>query len=247
MLLLLLILAATAGAIISAVAGLGGGALLIGVMFALGMSPVIAVPLHAAVQMVSNGSRALAYRGDVDVSAAGWFLLTCLPLPFLVAPLVARADVNVIRLVLAVIILASLIPKSALRFGAQWSRRRRMLTAGLINGSLGIVVGATGVAIGPMFIDKEWTKEQTVGTLALCQTLGHLLKILAFASIGYAVTERWDLLLPLALAVAGGTFVGRWLMRRVSRRLFDRLFQGVLVVLALRLAYEGVAGLLASA
>ena len=238
-------LAAGLGAIISAVAGLGGGALLIGVMFALGLTPVVAVPLHAAVQMAANGSRVMAYWQDVDWRAAGWFLLTCLPLPFLVAPLVARANVHAIELGLALMILSSLIPASRVHLAEHWSRRRRMLAAGVINGSLGVVVGATGVAIGPLFIDKAWTKEQTVGTLALCQTLGHGLKILAFASAGFVITERLDLLLPLLLAVALGTALGRWLMHRVSRQRFDGLFRAVLVLLAMRLAWDGARGLLA--
>lgn len=245
MLPLILSAAAFAGSVISAVAGLGGGALLIGVMFAVGLTPVVAIPLHAAVQMVANGSRVWAYRQDVDFRAAGWFLLSCTPLPFLVAPLVARADVDLIRLLLAAVILASLLPVSRLRLGRAWSRRRRMLAAGVVNGSLGMLVGATGVAIGPFFLRREWSKETTVGTLALCQTLGHALKLLAFAGAGYAITGELDLLALLALAVALGTGLGRALMRHVSRPLFEMLFKGALLVLALRLAFSGARGLLA--
>ncbi len=233
------------GAALSGVAGIGGGTLLIAVMFAVGLSPVVAVPLHAAVQMVSNASRAMAYRRDIDWRSAGWFLLACAPLPFLTAPLIARADANVIRLVLAGAIVLSLMPQATALLDQHWSLRRKMLVAGALNGAIGMIIGATGLVIGPFFIDRQWSKETTVGTLALCQSLGHLLKVLAFGAFGYGLLQHWELAWPLMLAVAAGTAIGRALMYYVSRRQFLLLFRVVLVLLALRLAASGILGLMA--
>src|SRR6185503_4606451 len=95
---------------LSGVAGLGGGTILIGVLYALGLAPTVAVPLHAAVQFVSNLSRTVAYVKHVEWRAAGWFLLFAAPTPFLVAPFVATINVNVILLLLAGLILVSLVP-----------------------------------------------------------------------------------------------------------------------------------------
>src|SRR6185503_16270658 len=95
---------------LSGVAGLGGGTILIGVLYALGLEPTVAVPLFAAVQFVSNLSRTVAYFRHVEWRAAGWFLLTAAPMPFLVAPFVASANVNVVLLLLAGLILVSLVP-----------------------------------------------------------------------------------------------------------------------------------------
>ncbi len=240
----ILSLAAFAGATLSAVAGLGGGTLLIGVMFAVGLAPVVAVPLHAAVQAVSNASRAVAYRGDINWPSAAWFTLTCLPLPFLTAPLIARADADTIRLILAVAIVLSLIPGVSAALHTHWPLRRKMLVAGALNGAVGMVIGATGLIIGPFFLDREWSKETTVGTLALCQTVGHLLKIAAFGVLGFGLLEQWTLALPLMLAVALGTLFGRRLMRLVSRSQFALLFKAVLLLLAVRLAVSGGLGLL---
>src|SRR5512134_3362905 len=88
-------------AALSGVAGIGGGTILIGVFYALGLAPTAAVPLHAAVQFVSNLSRTVAYLRHVEWRAAGWFLLTAAPTPFLVAPLAAQANVSFILLLLA--------------------------------------------------------------------------------------------------------------------------------------------------
>ena len=82
-----------------------------------------------------------------------------------------------------------------------------------------------------------------VGTLALCQTLGHLLKMLAYASVGFGVLERPELLWPLVISVIVGTFAGRWLHERVSDSGFRRVFKFILLTLSLKLAYDGLQGL----
>ena len=239
---IVLAVAAFAGACLSAVAGLGGGTLLIGVMFAVGLVPAVAIPLHAAVQMVSNGSRALAYWTDIDWRSFAWFSLACLPLPFLTAHWVSTADPDLIRLILAFAILLSLLPLPK-RLRRRWSVRTKMLLAGALNGAVGMVIGATGLVIGPFFLDERWRRETTVGTLAACQCFGHGIKIVAFGVIGISLAQQWDLLLALMLAVALGTVLGRQLMRRLSHEQFVRLFRLVLALLALRLAWVGAQGL----
>lgn len=240
----ILSLAAFLGATLSAVAGLGGGTLLIGVMFALGLAPVVAVPLHAAVQAVSNAVRGVAYRHDVHWPSVAWFSLSCLPLPFVTAPLIARADADAIRLILAVAIVLSLLPGVSSALHTHWPSRRKMLVAGALNGAVGMVIGATGLIIGPFFLDRRWSQQTTVGTLAVCQAIGHVLKIAAFGVLGFGLLAQWEMALPLMVGVALGTLLGRRIMRLVSRRQFTLLFKAVLVLLALRLGVTGSLGLL---
>lgn len=229
-------------AALSGVAGLGGGTILIGVLYAMGLAPVVAVPLFAAVQFISNLTRTVAYLKDVEWRAAGWFLLTAAPTPFLVAPFVAGTNVNVILLLLAGLILVSLIPS---KDGVEPIRPvPAFLLAGFLNGSIGMFVGATGLFVGRLFLRPEWKKETVIGTLALTQTLGHLMRVIGYASVGFAVTQRTDLLLPLALAVIAGTFAGKALNRHLDEAVFKKLFKAILVVLSLKLIYDGASGLL---
>ncbi|HUR40938.1 MAG TPA: TSUP family transporter [Verrucomicrobiae bacterium] len=230
-------------AALSGVAGIGGGTILIGVLYAMGLAPVVAVPLHAAVQFVSNLSRTVAYRRHVEWRAAGWFLLTAAPTPFLVAPFVASANVNLILLLLAGLIITSLAP--AKDDAAPLKPVSSFLLAGLLNGTIGMFVSATGLFIGRLFLRPEWPKETVIATLAMTQTLGHGLRVVGYASVGFAVTERLDLLLPLALAVVAGTFAGKGLNRRLDEATFRKLFKLILLALSLKLIYDGVNGLLA--
>lgn len=225
---------------LSGVAGLGGGTILIGLFYVLGMAPVEAVPLFAAVQFVSNSARTAAYLRDVEWRAAGWFLLAAVPSTFLVAPLVAGVDVDVVRLVLAGLILASLAPSRAQ--GDVLPARPAFVLAGVLNGSIGMFVGATGLFVGRLFLRPEWPRQRVIGTLALTQSLGHLLRVVAFGVVGFAVFTQWQLLAVLCLAVILGTMAGKWLNTRLPEAAFARLFRAILVVLSLKLAWDGMRG-----
>jgi uncharacterized membrane protein YfcA len=64
---------------ISAVVGMGGGITLLALML-LWLDPLVAIPVHGAVQLVSNASRAVAQRRHVDVSVLTAFGLPLLPM-----------------------------------------------------------------------------------------------------------------------------------------------------------------------
>lgn len=232
-------------AALSGVAGLGGGTILIGVLYAIGLTPTVAVPLFAAVQFVSNASRTVAFLRHVEWRAAFWFCLSGVPAPFLIAPFVESANVGAVLLLLAALILVSLIPS---KDGAEpIPAQAAFFLAGLLNGSVGMFVGATGLFVGRLFLRPEWRKETVIGTLALCQSLGHLLKVAAFGTAGFTVVGQLDLLLPLVLAVIAGTAAGRVLHRYLSEEKFRALFKALLVVLSLKLIWDGAQGLLGAA
>lgn len=237
----LIAIAAFFTATLSGIAGVGGGTVLIGIFYALGFAPMVAVPLHAAVQLISNASRTLAYLQHVEWRAALWFMLGAVPAPFLIAPLVEQADQNLIRLLMAGLVAVSLLPES--KQAVNLPKNVAILIAGVLNGSLGMFIGATGLVIGRLFLRPEWRKETVIGTLALCQFIGHLSKIGGFATLGLSAIARLDVLLPLALATVLGTFNGRWLHRYVSEALFQKVFKAILLILSLKLAYDGARGL----
>lgn len=225
---------------LSGIAGLGGGTLLIGLFYAIGMAPAEAVPLFAAVQLVSNSSRTLAYVRHVHWPAAGWFLLAAVPATVVMAPFAARVDADLVRLVLAGLILASLVPGARAQ---ALPARPSFVIAGLLNGSLGMFVGATGLFVGRLFFRPEWRKETTIGTLALTQVLGHGLRVLAYGLVGFSALAQPLLLGALCASVVLGTAVGKQLNGRLDEAAFARLFQVVLVGLSLKLLYDAARGL----
>ncbi len=241
MLTIALTLAAFIAATLSGMTGIGGGTILIAVLYAIGLLPAVAVPLHAGVQLVSNASRTVAFFRHVDWTSFKWFLLGAIPAPFLVAPMVVQANPDWIRLTMAAFILLTLWPR-ALSFIHIYGRIG-MLSAGALAGGVGMIVGATGMLIAPFFLQPGWPKERVIATLAVCQTCVHLLKITAFAAYGFNVFEHWMWLLPMCLAVMAGTWLGKQLHGRIDERQFQLAFKCILGMLALKLAWDGLQGL----
>ena len=236
-----LIAAAFATAALSGLAGAGGGTILVGVLFAAGIPPVLAVPLHAVVQFASNASRTLAYAKHVRWQGALIFCLGAVPAPFVVAPLLVAANPDWIRLIMAVFIMWALLPRLA--FGQNWSDRGAMGAAGVLSGGVGAVVGATGLLIAPLFLRPGWSSRATIGNLALCQALGHLAKVVAFMVVGVAVWAYPLLLGGMVLGVIAGTAVGRWAHQFLPAEQFRLLFRTILVVLAVKLIVDAATGL----
>ena len=73
-----LALAALVTATISGIIGMGGGILLLAVIFSF-LPHQDAIPVHAVVQLASNGTRLLAFLGNVDWPTIGRFALGAIP------------------------------------------------------------------------------------------------------------------------------------------------------------------------
>lgn len=225
---------------LSGVAGLGGGTILIGVIYALGLAPIEAIPLFAAVQLISNLTRTAAYVRHVEWRAAGWFLLAAIPATALLAPFAAQVNVHVIQLILAALIAISLLPSQTAK---PLPPRVAFVAAGAANGALGMFVGATGLFVGRLFLRPEWPKQKVVATLALTQVFGHGLRVIAYGVVGFSAFTKPLVLLPVCASVIIGTLLGKQLNGRLSEAAFRTLFQGILIALTLKLTYDGIHGL----
>ena len=238
--------AAFATAILSGIIGMAGGIVLLSVML-LFFDPLVAIPLHGAVQLVANGSRTWIQRRFVDWSIVGPYALLLLPTGFVGLAVLRALTPDAARAVIGAFVLVATWAPGWLLIGAhpeRLARTRRFVVLGGVVGTLNTTIGATGPLIAPFFLDLGLDRRALVGTKAACQTLGHLAKLLVFGFAGFSY-GAWAL--PLALlcvAVVGGTWVGSQILGRVSETTFVRLYKGVLTAVALRLVIvDGAAAL----
>jgi uncharacterized membrane protein YfcA len=85
------------------------------------------------------------------------------------------------------------------------------------------------------FLRDDFEKETIVATKALLQWVGHAAKIPVFLSLQFDYLPHLSLIVPLMAIAVAGTLLGTRLLQRMSNENFRRLFDTVLVVLALRL------------
>jgi uncharacterized membrane protein YfcA len=236
--------AAFASSILSAVVGMAGGITLLSVML-LFVDPLIAIPLHGVVQLVSNSSRAVIQREHVDRRIVVPYGALLLPMSFLGVAFAQLLPAQLTRTMIGVFVLVATWVPGLVLLGSHPERvepTRRFLGLGAVIGFLNPTIGATGPLIAPFFLNLGLSRHGLVGTKALCQSLGHVAKIIAFGVAGFAFASWLAPLALLCVMVIAGTWVGSRLLDHVSEVWFTRLYRTVLTLIALRLiAKEGFA------
>ena len=229
--------AAFATSILSAIVGMAGGITLLAVML-LYLDPLVAIPLHGVVQLVSNGSRAWIQRRHVDTGIAWRYGVLLLPMGFAGLLLAQRLPPDVARFAIGAFVLLATWAPGWLMLGTHpeaIDENRRFFVMGGVVGFLNVTVGATGPLIAPFFLNLGLTRQALVGTKAACQLLGHLAKFVIFGVVGFAYLAWIGPLALLSVAVVAGTWIGSRLLERVSEQLFVRLYKTILTLIALRL------------
>jgi uncharacterized membrane protein YfcA len=242
----ILVLAAFLTSILSAVIGLAGGMILLVVML-LFIEPLVAIPLHGAVQLVSNGSRAWFQRVHVERPIIWRYSALLVPGGVVGLLFVQQLAPEMMRVLIGVFVLVATWVPHWLTFGARPQRgdsQRRFVWLGGMIGFLNMSIGATGPLAAPFFLGLGLSRQGLVGTSAACMTVGHLVKITLFALGGFAFAPWLGPLALLAAAVVAGTWVGTQLLDRVSERIFVPVFKTLLTLIALRLLLPEMAAAL---
>jgi uncharacterized membrane protein YfcA len=231
-----------ATAVVSGVLGMAGGVALLALLL-LYLPPLVAIPLHGVIQLVSNGSRVVVQRRHARFDWIGWYMLPLVPAG-LVGLRVAQAlpERWLLGAIGVVVLIATWLPGRG-GTGAPAARRprSRFFALGAASGFLNMVVGATGVLVDPFFLGLGLKRQALVGTKAACQALGHLAKIGLFGAAGFAFAEHLPLLALGSACAVAGTWVGSRLLDRMSEEGFLWLYRSVLTGLALRLLWQALA------
>lgn len=230
-------IAALLTSILSGMLGMGGGMLLLAALFSCGMPHAEVIPAHAAVQLVSNSTRTLAFWRQVDWRTVRRFLLGVLPgsvLGILVMVVLGRPEGS--QPILKIIIGVYILTMAALP--TRRDARVRPFTwwdfplLGLVAGTAAFTVGAIGPLISPLFARRDFVKERLIATKAVCQVLLHLAKIPVFlALLTFDDLAALGLVtMIMAIVVVPGTLIGKRFLRRLSARGFVSLYRTALLV-----------------
>lgn len=233
-------------AALSAVVGMAGGITLLSVMLLL-FEPLVAIPIHGVVQLVSNSSRTFIQRKHVDWTILWRYSAMLVPMGFVGLEVAQSLPATVTRALIGTFVLIATWKPGWLLIGTHPERadtHRRFFLLGTVAGVLNMTIGAVGPLIAPFFLRIGLTRQALIGTKAACQAMGHLTKIAIFGIAGFVFAEYALELALLSLSVIAGTWIGSQLLERVSELWFKRLYRGVLTLIALRLViWEGMAWL----
>lgn len=235
----LLTLATLITSVVSGVLSMAGGMILMGV-FGFLLSVPAAMVLHGIAQAFSNGSRVWFHRRHVR-----WNLL----LPYSLGALIVLgvfssiAFVPSIGLVFIIIgsfpVLALRLPRSV---NLDMSRKPVAFLSGLIVTSAQMLAGASGPVLDIFYVKSSLTRREILGSKAVTQTLGHILKLVYYSFLMARVSQELPAWLFPAIIIAalGGNWIGKELIEKISDDQFKTAGRYIILVVGVIYIAKGI-------
>jgi uncharacterized membrane protein YfcA len=211
-------LAACGLAWLSAVAGFGGGVLLLPVFTAL-FGLRTAVPTLTLTQLASNGSRVWLNRRHLSWPIVGRFALGAVPFALAGGLLLATAPLAPLQRVLGVFLLTVVVWRR-LAPSPPKPQPRAFVAVGAASGLGSALLGSVGPLTAPFFLAYGLVRDAYIGTEAACALVMHVTKLAAYGA-GSLLGPR---VLVLGLVLTPATLAGAWLGKRTVDRISDRVF-----------------------
>jgi len=243
----ILISAAFITSSISAVIGMGGGIILLGIMAILIPKGYVVVALHGIIQLVSNITRSYVFRQHIKLQIIRQYLpgamlglsLSALIIFLLITLFQVESakeiKIDFLKPLIGIFILWFL-------FGRRPQPKDdhpNFFGVGLVSGLTTVFIGATGPLIAPFFLKGKLTKESIIANKAICQAISHAGKIPLFIIFfQFDYFAEVELLIPLVIAVFIGTNFGKKILAFIPERVFQLLFRGALMVIAVKLIVD---------
>ncbi len=216
------LLAASAAAFVlaalSAVAGFGGGVLLLPVFTAL-FGFRVAVPMLTLTQLSSNASRAWLNRHELRWPLIGWFALGAVPCAVAGGILLTHAPLGPLKRLLGVFLIAVVVWR---RFNPHPRKPAdpAFAVVGAASGLGSALLGSVGPLTAPFFLAYGLTRAAYIGTEAASALTLHLTKIATYGA-GDLLTRQ---VLLYGIALTPATLLGAWTGKQIVGRISDRVF-----------------------
>jgi uncharacterized protein len=113
-----------------------------------------------------------------------------------------------------------------------------------VAGFTGFISHVGGPPLSIYLLPQKLPKDVLAGTFVIYFAMMNLMKIMPLAALGVFTMQNLSTSLLLVPLAAVGTLFGIWLVRRIPTELFYRILYGLLFLVALKLTYDGITGLM---
>jgi uncharacterized membrane protein YfcA len=239
----LLVLATLATSIISGVLSMAGGMILMGV-FGFFLSVPAAMVLHGIAQTFSNGSRVWLYRRHIKWCVLGYYSMGAFAVLGLFTTLAFVPSIGLVFLLIGCFPLLALILPTSINL--DMTRGPVSFFSDIIVTTAQMLAGASGHVLDIFYVKSKMSKEGILGTKAVTQTLGHVLKLIYYAimmAIASDLVPAW--LIPAVVAAAIiGNYCASLLVTRLSDHQFKKIGRVVISFICVIYIGKGIAELI---
>lgn len=227
--------------------GFGGVGTLMGApLLSVGLPPAQAVGVMLPVLLVIDVIAVTSYRNNFD-RMLFWRALPGAAVGVAAgALLLAHVDDNAVRGLIGVVALAfawNALAKPAVPRAAGPPSRALASGFGAACGFTSAVAHAGGPPIHIYLLRQGLDPATFVGTASIFMAVVNVMKIAPYALIGQLNVQNLSVALIMAPVAGLAALAGVWMARRISRRLFSRIVNVLMVVVGLKLLWDGALGL----
>ena len=231
---ILLALANLVTSALTAITGVGGGMILIGLMPFFVPAAAI-VPVHGVTQLVSNATRAWFGRDALDFTYFWQFLAGSISGLLIFGVLVRFIHLELIPLFIGIYIL--LITWSD-TFNQAIRRFESFFLVGFVQTGLGVFVGTPG-PLNIAVLNKHYDDNNVVVTTgALMMTVVHTAKLVVYLTMGFVFVDYWQLLVMMVIMATIGSWLGTRLRHKIRLDWLKKFLPYLLTLIALKLIID---------
>lgn len=224
----LLAVVAFAAALLAAVTGFGGAAVLLPMLiFVFGVRE--AIPILTVAQLIGNGSRVWFNRRELDWHVVAWFALGGVPMALVGGFLFAHAPLAALTRALGAFLILIVVIRHLPKFKRAKVPLRAFAVIGAVSSFISALLGSVGPLMAPFFLAYGLVKGAYIGTEALSTVVMHIAKLVAYRES--AVLPVHAILSGLALGplMVAGSFAGKRVVDRLPERVFVLIIDLTLV------------------
>ena len=236
---LLLTLATLVTSLISGVLSMAGGMILM-VVFGFFLSVPVAMVLHGIAQTFSNGSRVWLYRRHIRWRLLAFYTVGAFAMTGLFAMFTFVPDIGLVFILIGTFpFLALAVPKS---INLDMEKAPVAALSGVLVTAAQLLAGASGPVLDIFYVQSRLTRKEILGTKAVTQTLGHVLKLVYYGAImAVAGTELPTWVFPAVVTAAVlGNYLGSLIVARMTDNQFKQTGRYVIMVVGVICIGKGV-------
>jgi uncharacterized membrane protein YfcA len=232
----LAVLMATAlvASLIAGVAGFGAGIIMLPVI-AWTVGVKAAAPVLTVTMLLGNLSRLWWSRHELDGRAAGRYLIGAVPTTLLGVMIYAGAPAEWLGRAIGVFLIACIPLRRVLLWGHVRVRLVHMPLLGALFGFLSALVVTTGPVTAPFFLSYGLRRGGFIATEAVCALGMNVTRGIAFSRYSLLGWDTIALGLILGSTMIAGAWGGRWLLDRMSDKIFLLILEALTLVAGLHL------------
>jgi uncharacterized membrane protein YfcA len=210
-----------------------GGAMIILAITSTVLPVAAIVPVHSTLLIGSTTARAIVFRQHIDWRIAAPFLVGSAIAVAIAARIYVELPETMIAAAIGIVMLVAIwLP------GIRWRPKLRHPWAivGFIH-SFFSTLFAYGALLHAVILHTGLKRREIVGTMAASLTGMGLFKIAGYTWHGFDYSPYLQIIAWSIIAAFAGTWIGKFLIERVSETLFRRVFRLLVTVMALRMLY----------